>query len=214
MRIEFIFLIANLTNTIELIFAISQNTNTLKVLLEQGLIESLVQGLVGAAHKGNSMSLYRDIHVLFVTIATKLLELPGSHQIQAILDLHVILDYMEISEKLRCHESSIRTIVRDAQVALFDGELDTLVTKLSNPSGFRLRSTTSYLASASYFTSGNYGVRKSCKKHLHSIFIFKEHFLQFLRRPASRAIMDPIPPAMVASMRARLQHCANPVKEN
>ncbi|CAL1677884.1 unnamed protein product [Lasius platythorax] len=132
---------------------IAKNTNTLKVLLEQGLIESLVQGLVGAAHKSNSMSLHRDIHVLFVTIATKLLELPGSHQIQAVLDLHVILDYMEISEKLRCRANSIRTIVRDAQVALFDGELDALVTKLSNPSGFRLRSTASYLASTSYFTS-------------------------------------------------------------
>lgn len=159
MGIEYNFLIADLTNTTELIFAISQNTNTLKVLLEQGLIESLVQGLVGAAHKSNSMSLHRDIHVLFVTIATKLLELPGSHQIQAVLDLHVILDYMEISEKLRCRANSIRTIVRDAQVALFDGELDALVTKLSNPSGFRLRSTASYLASTSYFTSGNYGVR-------------------------------------------------------
>lgn len=153
-----------MTNTNKLIFAIFQNTNELKILLEQGLIESLVQGLVGATQKkNNSMSLHRDIHVLFVTIATKLLELPGSHQIQAVLDLHVILDYMEISEKLRRCTSSIRTVVRDAQVALFDGELDALVTKLSNPSGFRLRSTASYLASTSYFTSGNYGMCKSFK---------------------------------------------------
>lgn len=129
--------------------------------MEQGLIESLVQGLVGTAHKNNSISLQRDIHVLFVTIATKLLELPGNHQIQTVLDLHVILDYMEISEKLQCCTSSIRTAVRDAQVALFDGELDALVTKLSNPSVFRLRSTASYLASASYFTSGNYGMHKN-----------------------------------------------------
>ncbi|XP_011343929.2 lysosomal-trafficking regulator isoform X3 [Ooceraea biroi] len=132
---------------------IAKNINTLRVLLEQGLIESLAQALVGAAYKGNSMSLHRDIHVLFVAIASKLLELPGSHQMQAVLDLHVILDYVELSEKLRCRASSICTAIRDAQVALFDGELDILTTKMSNHSGFRLRSTASYLASASYLTS-------------------------------------------------------------
>jgi len=79
---------------------------------------------------------------------------------QAVLDLHMILDYMELSEKLRCRASLICTIIRDAQVALFDGELDVLTTKMSNPSGFRLRSTASYLASASYFSSGNYDMRK------------------------------------------------------
>lgn len=135
---------------------IAKNTNALKVLLEQGLIESLAQALVAAVHKGTSTSLHRDIHVLFVAIASKLLELPGIHQMQAILDLHLILDYMELSEKLRYRASLTCTIVRDAQVALFDGELDVLLTKMSNPSGFRLRSTASYLASASYFTSGNY----------------------------------------------------------
>lgn len=130
--------------------------NALKVLLEQGLIESLAQALIGAAHKGNSTSLHRDVHVLFVTIATKLLELPGSHQMQTILDLHVILDYVELIEKLQCRASSACTAIRDAQVALFDGELDMLTTKMSSHSGFRLRSTASYLASASYLTSGNY----------------------------------------------------------
>lgn len=130
--------------------------NALKVLLEQGLIESLAQALIAAAHRGSSTSLHRDIHVLFVTIATKLLELPGNHQIQTILDLHVILDYVELMEKLQCRTSSACTAIRDAQVALFDGELDTLTTKMSSHSGFRLRSTASYLASASYLTSGNY----------------------------------------------------------
>lgn len=112
------------------------------------------------------MSLHRDIHVLLVAIATKLLELPGSHQMQAVLDLHVILDYVELSEKLQCRASSICAAIRDAQVALFDGELDALATKMSNPSGFRLRSTASYLASATYFTSGDYG------KSLDSYIIF------------------------------------------
>jgi hypothetical protein len=129
--------------------------NTLRMLLEQGLIESLAQSLVATAHKGNS-SLHRDIHVLFVTIMSKLLELPGNHQMQAVLDLHVILDYMEFSEKLQCRSSAICTVIRDAQVALFDGELDMLTSKMSNHSGFRLRSTASYLASASYLTSSNY----------------------------------------------------------
>lgn len=101
------------------------------------------------------MSLHRDIHVLLVAIASKLLELPGSHQMQAVLDLHVILDYVELSEKLRCCGSTICTIIRDAQVALLDGELDILTTKMSSHSGFRLRSTASYLASASYLTSSN-----------------------------------------------------------
>ncbi|XP_032666117.1 lysosomal-trafficking regulator isoform X3 [Odontomachus brunneus] len=132
---------------------IAKNMNALKVLLEQGLIESLAQALIAAAHRGSSTSLHRDIHVLFVTIATKLLELPGSHQIQTILDLHVILDYVELIEKLQCRTSLACTAIRDAQVALFDGELDTLTTKMSSHSGFRLRSTASYLASASYLTS-------------------------------------------------------------
>lgn len=129
--------------------------NALKILLEQGLIESLAQALIAAAQRGSSTSLHRDIHVLFVTIATKLLELPGSHQMQTILDLHVILDYVELMEKLQCRASSACTAIRDAQVALFDGELDILTTKMSSHSGFRLRSTASYLASASYLTSGN-----------------------------------------------------------
>ncbi|XP_020281501.1 lysosomal-trafficking regulator isoform X2 [Pseudomyrmex gracilis] len=133
---------------------IAKNTNALKELLEQGLIESLAQALVGAASKASSTSLHRDIHVLLVAIASKLLELPGSHQMQALLDLHVILDYTELSEKLQSCASATCVVIRDAQVALFDGELDVLATKMSNPSGFRLRSTASYLASASHFTSG------------------------------------------------------------
>ncbi|KYN43656.1 Lysosomal-trafficking regulator [Trachymyrmex septentrionalis] len=155
---------------------IAKNTNALRVLLEQGLIESLAQALVAAVHKGTSTSLHRDIHVLFVAIATKLLELPGIHQMQAVLDLHLILDYMELSEKLRYRASLTCTIVRDAQVALFDGELDVLTTKMSNPSGFRLRSTASYLASASYFTSvlttssdqSDHGSRSSSYANLHT----------------------------------------------
>ncbi|XP_011866548.1 PREDICTED: lysosomal-trafficking regulator isoform X3 [Vollenhovia emeryi] len=155
---------------------IAKNTSALRVLLEQGLIESMAQALVAIAHKGTSSSLHRDIHVLFVAIATKLLELPGNHQMQAVLDLHMILDYMELSEKLRCRVSSTCTAVRDAQVALFDGELDLLTTKMSNPSGFRLRSTASYLASASYFTSvlttsseqSDHGSRSSSYANFHT----------------------------------------------
>lgn len=74
---------------------------------------------------------------------------------QAVLDLHVILDYIELTEKLQRRTSATCMAIRDAQVALFDGELDILVTKISSHSGFRLRSTASYLASASYLTSGN-----------------------------------------------------------
>ncbi|XP_011144679.1 lysosomal-trafficking regulator isoform X1 [Harpegnathos saltator] len=129
---------------------ITKNLSALKVLLEQGLVESLAQALITTARRSSSTSLHRDIHVLLVTIATKLLELPGSHQMQTILDLHVILDYVELMEKLQCRTSLACTAVRDAQVALFDGELDTLTTKMSSHSGFRLRSTASYLASTSY----------------------------------------------------------------
>lgn len=127
----------------------------MKVLLEQGLIESLAQALIATAHRGSSTSLHRDVHVLLVTIATKLFELPGNHQMQTVLDLHVILDHVELTEKLQCRTISTCVAIRDAQVALFDGELDALTAKISNHSGFRLRSTASYLASASYLTSGN-----------------------------------------------------------
>lgn len=166
-----------------------QNINALRILLEQGLIESLAQALIGAAHKSNSMSLHRDIHVLLVAIATKLLELPGSHQMQAVLDLHVILDYVELSENLQCRASLICTAIRDAQVALFDGELDALMTKMSNPSGFRLRSTASYLASASYFTSGNYDEILNNQTFYAKKFTYKI-FFQFLQHPVNRVIMD------------------------
>ena len=134
------------------------------MLLEQGLIESLVQALVGAAHKSGSTSLYRDIHVLLVAIATRLLESPGTHQMQAILDLHLILNHMELKEKSQCIKNrACVSVVRDAQVALFDGELDVLTAKVSNQSGFRLRSTASYLASASHITSSNTCTFDECK---------------------------------------------------
>ncbi|XP_036146533.1 lysosomal-trafficking regulator isoform X4 [Monomorium pharaonis] len=171
---------------------IAKNTSALKVLLEQGLIESLAQALAAAAHKSTSTSIHRDIHVLFVAIVTKLLELPGNHQMQAVLDLHMILDYMELSEKLRCRASLTCTTIRDAQVALFDGELDMLTTKMSNPSGFRLRSTASYLASASYFTSvlttsseqSDHGSRSS------SYANFQTNSSQVLREPSKGELND------------------------
>lgn len=162
------------------------------------------------AHKGISTSLHRDIHVLFVAIATKLLELPGNHQVQAVLDLHMILDYMELSEKLRCRASLTCTVIRDAQVALFDGELDVLTTKISNPSGFRLRSTASYLASASYFTSGNYSARK-CPALM---YLHLKNFFQFSRRPASRAIMGPVRLVTQIFTQIRPRCYANLVKAN
>ncbi|XP_076239225.1 lysosomal-trafficking regulator mauve [Calliopsis andreniformis] len=156
---------------------IAKNSNALRMLLEQGLIESLVQALVGAAHKGGSTSLYRDIHVLLVAIATKLLEQPGNHQMQSVLDLHLILNHMELKEKSHCIKNrTCVSVVRDAQVALFDGELDVLTAKVSNQSGFRLRSTASYLASASHITSvfmtssdqSDHGSRSSSFTSLHA----------------------------------------------
>ncbi|XP_015121948.1 lysosomal-trafficking regulator [Diachasma alloeum] len=133
---------------------ISKNSSSLKSLLDQGLAESLARSLVGGAHKGNSTSLFNDIHILLVAIATKLLESPGSHHMQAIADLHLILNHVELNERHQCGaESSCVTVIRDAQVVLFDGELDFLMAKVSTHSGFRLRSTASYLASASYLTS-------------------------------------------------------------
>ncbi|XP_076673285.1 lysosomal-trafficking regulator mauve isoform X3 [Andrena cerasifolii] len=133
---------------------IAKNPSALRMLLEQGLVESLVQALVGGAHKGSSTSLYRDIHVLLVAVATKLLELPGNHQMQAVLDLHLILNHMELKEKSHCTKNrGCASTVRDAQIALFDGELDVLTAKVSSQSGFRLRSTASYLASAAHITS-------------------------------------------------------------
>ncbi|XP_043270510.1 lysosomal-trafficking regulator isoform X2 [Venturia canescens] len=133
---------------------VAKNSSGLKMLLEQGLVESLARALVGGAHKGNSVSLFSDIHVLLVAIATKLLESPGSHQMQAVYDLHLVLNHVELKERSQCGTStSCVAVVRDAQVVLFDGELDNLMSKVSTNSGFRLRSTASYLASATYLTS-------------------------------------------------------------
>lgn len=125
------------------------------MILEQGLIECLVQALVATAHRGNSTSLNHDIHVLLVAIAAKLLESPGNHQMQAVLELHLLLNHMELKEMTECNKCTMCIpAIRDAQVALFDGELDALIAKVSTHSGFRLRSTASYLASASYLTTG------------------------------------------------------------
>ncbi|XP_033229888.1 lysosomal-trafficking regulator isoform X2 [Belonocnema kinseyi] len=133
---------------------VSKNPNSLRMILEQGLMESLARALVNAAHKGSSATLFRDIHVLLVAIATKLLESPGYHHMQAIADLHLILSHVELRERANCGtDKSCVLVTRDAQVALFDGELDALTSKVSSHSGFRLRSTASYLASASYLTS-------------------------------------------------------------
>lgn len=133
---------------------ITKNPSALKVLLEQGLIESLTRGLVNAAHAGNFSSLYRDFNVLFVTIATKLLESPGNHHMQAVTDIHVILNHAELKERTCGYDKSCILVVRDAQVALFDGELDVLTAKVSNHSGFRLKSATSYLATAPNLNNG------------------------------------------------------------
>ncbi|XP_014603828.1 PREDICTED: lysosomal-trafficking regulator isoform X1 [Polistes canadensis] len=155
---------------------IAKNSNALRIILEQGLIECLVQALVVAAHKANSMSLDHDIHVLLVAIAAKLLESPGNHQMQAVLELHLILNHMELKERSECNKCAMCIpAIRDAQVALFDGELDALTEKVSTHSGFRLRSTTSYLASASYLTTvlttsseqSDHGSRSSSYGSLH-----------------------------------------------
>ncbi|XP_017760097.1 PREDICTED: lysosomal-trafficking regulator isoform X2 [Eufriesea mexicana] len=172
---------------------IGKNPTALKMLLEQGLIESLVQALVGSAHKGGSTSLYRDIHVLLVAIATKLLESPGNHQMQVVLDLHLILNHMELKEKSHCIKNrTCVSVVRDAQVALFDGELDVLTAKVSNQSGFRLRSTASYLASASHIISvfttstdqSDHGSRSSSYTSLHAPSIAT------LREPGKEELLD------------------------
>lgn len=132
-----------------------KNPKSLRVLLEQGLMESLARSLVNAAHISCSASLFRDIHVLLVAIVTKLLDSPSSHHIQAVADLHVILNHTEFQERTQCgNNKNCVSTVRDAQVALFDGQLDILTTKVSTHSGFRLKSTASYLAAASYFGNG------------------------------------------------------------
>ncbi|KAK0171372.1 hypothetical protein PV328_009113 [Microctonus aethiopoides] len=133
---------------------ITKNQNALRSLLDQGLAECLGQALVGGAHKGNSTSLLNDIHVLLLAIATKLLESPGNHQIQAISDLHLILNYLELHERNKCGTNvACVSIIRAALVVLFDGELDALMSKMSKNPGFKLRSAASYLASASYLTT-------------------------------------------------------------
>ncbi|XP_076297603.1 lysosomal-trafficking regulator mauve isoform X3 [Lasioglossum baleicum] len=165
--------------------------NVLRKLLEQGLIESLVQALVAGAHKSGSAALYRDIHVLLVAIASKLLKSPGSHQMQAVLDLHLILNHVELKEKHCAKNKS--SVVRDAQVALFDGELDILLAKVSNQSGFRLRSTASYLASASHialvFTTSSdqsdHGSRSSSFTSLHG-----QSSMGTLREPGQGELLD------------------------
>lgn len=133
---------------------IAKNSNSLRVLLEQGLIETLAQALVGAAHRNNALSILNDIHILLVGIATKLLESPGNHLMQTITDLHSILNNVELNERSRCGSSvTCVSAIRNAQVVVFDGELDALMSKVTTHSGFRLRSTASYLASATYLTT-------------------------------------------------------------
>lgn len=140
-------------------FSSAQTPNALKTLIEQGLMESLARSLASAAHLQSSSSsiFFRDVHVLLVAMATKLLESPGSNQMQALADMHLVLNHVELKERSACGASEICVgVLRDAQVALLDGELDALASKVSNNCGFRLRSATSYLASASYLTSGNF----------------------------------------------------------
>lgn len=133
---------------------IAKNPHSLKVMLEQGLKESLVRSLIHSAHKGNSTTLSRDINVLFVTIAKQFLESPGYHNMQALLDLHLVLSYGELQETMNCGKEKLCvSVIRSAQVALFDGELDALTLKVLSESGFRLKNTASYLASTSYLTS-------------------------------------------------------------
>ncbi|XP_043669052.1 lysosomal-trafficking regulator isoform X1 [Vespula pensylvanica] len=164
---------------------IGKNSNALRMVLEQGLIECLVQALVATAHRSNSTSLNHDIHVLLVAIAAKLLESPGNHQMQAVLELHLILNHMELKEMSECNKCTMCIpAIRDAQVALFDGELDALTAKISTHSGFRLRSTASYLASASYLTTvlttsseqSDHGSRSSSYGSLHgtSVSVVRE----------------------------------------
>ena len=134
---------------------ITQNPNSLRILLEQGLMESLARGLVNASHVGFPTAFFRDMHVLLVAIATKLLDKPGNHHMQAVTELHIILNHIELKERLNCGSTrSCVSAIRDAQVALFDGELDVLTAKVSNHSGFRLKSNASYLATTSHLRSG------------------------------------------------------------
>ncbi|XP_046739126.1 lysosomal-trafficking regulator isoform X2 [Diprion similis] len=127
---------------------VTKNPNALRALLEMGLAESIARALISAAHRGSSTSLLHDFHVLLVAIATKLLESPGTHHMQAVADLHLILSHVELRERSECGIGTICvSVARDAQVALFDGELDTLTARVSSHHGFRLRSTASYLAS-------------------------------------------------------------------
>ncbi|XP_034950425.1 lysosomal-trafficking regulator [Chelonus insularis] len=147
------------TNTVRQIVVfltdiINKNPNNLKVLFEQGIIESVAQALALGAHKNNSTSLFNDIYILLVTIATKLLEIPGNNQIPMVLDLHSILSYIELHEKFQCGtNANCTSAVRIAQVILFDSELDVVMSKISSQTGFKLRSTASYFASTSHLTN-------------------------------------------------------------
>lgn len=99
-------------------------------------------------------ALLRDVHVLLIAVATRLLDSPGNQFMTSLIDLHVILILVELKERTWCgSDKNCIIVTRDAQVALFDGELDVLTPKVSAPGGFRLRSTSSYLASTSYLST-------------------------------------------------------------
>lgn len=132
---------------------IVKNPHSLRIMLEQGLIECLVKSLMNCAHKEISSIFSRDINVLFVTIAKQLLESPGYHNMQALTDLHLMLSYVELLEKIECEKSKLCiSVIRNVQVALFDGELDVITVKILNESSFRLKNTALDLTNTSYLT--------------------------------------------------------------
>lgn len=108
-------------------------------------MKSLAKALVNATHNNVSSSIMCDIHILLVMLASRLLESPRSQFIQADTDLHVILNLIERKERTWCGiDKACALATRSAQVALFERELDIFTRKVSNQSGFNLRTATSY----------------------------------------------------------------------
>lgn len=129
--------------------------NSSRVLLENGLLETLVKALVASAHvvpDNNDAScqdlIVLDIYYFFVIIINQVLNTPGLHNMQVISDIRLELNYICRLEKENCGvKSRCVRVIRDTMCKLLERALDTMQEKIvALQTGSKTKST--------FFTSG------------------------------------------------------------